>query len=84
MDWEQISEKGLGMLVDVKLNITWQCALTVQKAKFILCCIKGNMGSRVREEIVPLNSTLVRPRMEYCIQLWSPQHKKHMDLLNWI
>jgi len=24
---------------------------------------------------------LVRPHLEYCIQLWSPQHRRDMDLL---
>jgi len=39
------------------------------------------MASRSREGILPLCSTLVRPHLESCIQLWSPQHRKDMELL---
>jgi len=74
-------EKDLGVLVDEKLNMTQQCALAAQKDNRILGCIKSSVASRSREVIVPFCSALVRPHLESCVHLWSPQHKKDMDLL---
>jgi len=42
------------------------------------------VASRSREVILPLCSTLLRHHLESCIQLWSPQHRKDMDLLEWV
>ena len=59
----------MGVLVDEKLNVTWQCALAAQKANCILGCIKRSMTSRSREVILPHHSALMRPHLEYCVQL---------------
>jgi len=67
-----------------KLDISHQNALAAQKANCILSCIKRSVASRAREVILPLCSTLVRLHLESCIQLGSPQHRKDMDLLDWV
>ena len=36
---------------------------------------------QVREVILPLCSVLVRPHLKYCIQMWSPQYRRDVDLL---
>ena len=39
------------------------------------------MLRRSREVILPPFSVLVRPCLEYCIQMWSPQYRRDMNLL---
>ncbi|GAB0203224.1 mitochondrial enolase superfamily member 1 [Grus japonensis] len=73
-EWIESSpeEKDLGVLIDEKLNMIRQCAL----ANRVLGCIKRGVTSRSREVILPLYSALVRPHLEYCIQLWGPQYRR--------
>ncbi|KAK4826812.1 hypothetical protein QYF61_011620 [Mycteria americana] len=47
-----------------------------KKANRLLGCTQSSVDSRSRER-----SALVRPPPEHCIQLWGPQHKTDMDLL---
>jgi len=82
-EWLESSpeEKDLGMMVDEKLNMSRQCALAAQKANHMLGCIKSSVASRAREGILPLYFALIRPHLDYCIQLRGPQQKEDIDVL---
>lgn len=63
----------MGVVVDNKLKLF---AAAATKATWIQNCIHGGMMSKDRDMVIPLYAELVRPQLEYCVHLWSPQFKK--------
>lgn len=64
------AEKGLGVLVGEKLNISQQCVLIAQMAKCVSGWIRSSVVSRLREVILSHCSALVIPHQECRIQHW--------------
>lgn len=61
----------LRVLVDGNLDMSQQCALMAGKPT-VPGLHQKKCGRQVREVILPLYSVLVRPHLEYCMQMWSP------------
>ena len=74
-------ERDLGIIVDNKLKFDEQCDTVVSKANATLGMIKRNIVSRNHSIVTKLYKSLVRPKLEYCIQAWRPYLKKDVDKL---
>jgi len=70
--------------VDGSLDMSQQCALIAQKAIHILGCVNRTVARRAREVILPLCFALMKPPLECYIQMWSPQYRRDVDLLECI
>ena len=55
--------------------------MTAKKANCVLGLIKRNIKFKNSYIIMRFYKSLVRPMLEYCIQEWSPYHKKDNEVL---
>jgi hypothetical protein len=79
----QISDKetDLGVIVKDNLKFSAQTNEAVRKANVALGQIKRTIKNKTKDVIVRLYKALVRPKLEYCVQAWSPYLKKDKDKL---
>ena len=58
-----------------------QCLIATKKANCVLGMIQRNIKCKNAAIIMRLYKSFVRPRLEYCVQAWSPYHKKDIEVL---
>jgi len=74
-------EKDLGVIVHHSTKSSRQCTVAATKANRILGFIRRTVVSREKSIILNLYKTLVRPHLEYCVQVWNPHLQKDKDIL---
>ena len=67
-----VQEKDLCVLTPGTLLWNDQIESCVSKANQTLCWISRNLISREKSLMLRVYKTLIRPHLEYCVQLWNP------------
>ena len=70
--------------MDSKLIMSLQYAFATKMTNSILGCIRKILTSKSSKMRLPLSSALVRPHLQYCVQIWACQCGKDTDLLEQI
>ena len=69
---ETVEEKDLGVLITNNLKPSRQVSKAAASVNSILGLLRKTMTCLDSEMLLSLYKSLVRPRLEYCIQAWSP------------
>ena len=66
------SEKDLGITVNKTVDWKEHVSNIIKKAKSVTAWVSRSIISRSPEIMTKIYKSLVRPQLEYCVQLWSP------------
>ena len=69
---KSVQEKDFGVLTSDTLLWNDQIESCLSKTNQMLCWITRNLISREKLLILRVYNTLIRPNLEYCVQLWNP------------
>ena len=69
-------ERDLWVIIQRDLKVDKQCAKAAKTAHSVLSMIRRSFIKKGVDIILPLYKFLVRPRLEFCVQAWSPFLRK--------
>ena len=65
-------EKDLGVVTSSSLLWTDHIKSSISKANQMICWIARSLITRDRLTMITVYKSLIRPHLEYCVQLWNP------------
>ncbi|KAL5265725.1 hypothetical protein ACHWQZ_G006437 [Mnemiopsis leidyi] len=65
-------EKDLGVITHSSLLWNEQIKSSISKANQMICWVVRNLINRDENVMLAIYKALVRPHLEYCVQLWNP------------
>jgi len=78
---ETEKERDLGIIVMHDLKPAEQCKAAVAKAMSVIGMIGRHFKRLSKEDFMLLYKSYIRPKVEYCIQVWSPYRVKDIQCL---
>ena len=70
-----------GVIINKNGKYSQQCLMAAKNANCVLGMIKRNIKYKKFDIIMRLYKYMVRARLEYCFQAWSPYHKNDIAVL---
>ena len=74
-------EKDLGVIFDEELEFGKHIRVMVNRANRMLGMIRSGFACMSQDIFKLVYPVMVRPLLEYCVQVWSPYKQKHIDLI---
>jgi ribonucleases P/MRP protein subunit RPP40 len=74
-------EQDLGVIMSADLKVAQQCKKAANTANKVLGMINRTIANKEAKILLPLYKSLVRPHLEYCIQVWNPYLHKDIKTL---
>ena len=78
---ETEEERDLGVLVDSSLKPSTQCQTAAKNANRVLGLIIKSFHYRTKSTLIPLYTSLVRPKLEHAAAAWSPYLEKDIECI---
>ena len=74
-------EKDLGVWTDSSLKPSLQCTKAANSANCVLGMILRSFHYRTKQSLVPLYTSLVRPKLEFAVAAWNPWLERDIECL---